>query len=183
MPASDTEISKFLSYVLRHAPQEIGLVLDSEGWTDYADLSRRICAKFGVTDADIRRMIDENPKKRFTLAADRIRAAQGHSVDVKLELQPVPPPAALYHGTTAAAWEKIRLEGLQPINRTHVHLSPDLETARIVAVRRKGPHILLTVDAASMAAQGYAFLVADNGVWLTAQVPPQFLSVATEIAR
>jgi putative RNA 2'-phosphotransferase len=183
MPASDTEISKFLSYVLRHAPQEIGLVLDGEGWTDYADLSRKVCAKLSVTDADIRRVIDENSKKRFTLSGDRIRAAQGHSVDVKLELQPVPPPASLYHGTTAAAWEKIRIEGLKPMDRTHVHLSPDLDTARLVAVRRKGPHILLTVDAAAMAAQGYAFLVADNGVWLAAQVPPQFLSVATEIAR
>ena len=108
MPANDTEISKFLSYVLRHAPQEIGLDLDSEGWTDYAELSRKICAKFGVLDADIRRVIDENAKKRFTLVGDRIRAAQGHSVDVKLELQPVAPPVALFHGTTADAGEAER---------------------------------------------------------------------------
>src|SRR5262249_37189623 len=124
MPASDTEISKFLSFVLRHAPQEIGLTLDSEGWTDYPELSRKVALKCGVTDADIRRVIDENPKKRFTLSGDRIRAAQGHSVDVKLELQPIAPPAALYHGTTAQAWEQIRVSGLKPMTRTHVHLSP-----------------------------------------------------------
>jgi putative RNA 2'-phosphotransferase len=183
MPASDTEISKFLSYVLRHAPQEIGLSLDSEGWTGYSELSQKICTKFGVTDADIRRVIDENPKKRFTLSGNRIRAAQGHSIDVKLELSPVPPPAVLYHGTTDEAWEQIRVSGLKPMGRTHVHLSPDIVTARVVAVRRKGPHILLTIDTAAMANQGYSFFVADNGVWLTAEVPPQFLSVATETDR
>lgn len=180
MPTSDTEISKFLSYVLRHAPQEIGLTLDNENWADYPELSRKVCAKFAVADADIRRVISENTKKRFTLAGDRIRAAQGHSVDVKLELPPVNPPAILYHGTTAAAWEDISLSGLKPMGRTHVHLSPDLETARIVAVRRKGPHVLLALDTEAMAGQGHAFFVADNGVWLTAEVPPQFLTVIPE---
>ena len=180
MPPSDTEISKFLSYVLRHAPQEAGLTLDDEGWTDYPELSRKVSVKFGVTDADIRRVIAENPKKRFTLSGDRIRAAQGHSVEVKLELAPSPPPAVLYHGTTAEAWESIRLSGLKPMQRTHVHLSPDLATARTVAVRRKGPHILLKVDAAAMTDHGYAFLVADNGVWLAAEVPLQFLTVIPE---
>jgi len=182
MPASDTEISKFLSYVLRHAPQEIGLTLDDEGWTDYPELSRKVCAKFGVADADIRRVIDENTKKRFTLSGDRIRAAQGHSVEVKLKLPPAIPPAALYHGTTAYAWEDIQRSGLKPMDRTHVHLSPDVGTARAVAVRRKGPHILLTVDTVAMAGHGYAFFVADNGVWLTAEVPPQFLTVIPENA-
>src|ERR1700754_733911 len=107
MPASDTEASKFLSYVLRHAPQEIGLMLDSEGWTDYAELSRKVSKKLGVADADIRRVIDENAKKRFTLSGDRIRAAQGHSVEVNLALQPAVAPAVLYHGTTHEAWEQI----------------------------------------------------------------------------
>jgi putative RNA 2'-phosphotransferase len=181
MPASDTEISKFLSYVLRHAPQEIGLVLDQEGWTDYSGLSRRVCEKLEVTDFDIRRAIDENPKKRFTLDGDRIRAAQGHSVDVDLALSAATPPAVLYHGTTSDAWEKIRDTGLKPMSRTHVHLSPDIETAKLVAIRRRGPHVLLTVDTSAMSAQGYTFHVADNGVWLTAKVPSQFLSPLPEI--
>jgi putative RNA 2'-phosphotransferase len=183
MPTSDTEISKFLSYVLRHAPQELGLTLGDEGWTDYSEFSRKVCERLGVTDTDIRRVIAENAKKRFTLSGDRIRAAQGHSVDVKLELPAVVPPAALYHGTTAEAWEHIKSSGLKPMGRTHVHLSPDLDTARAVAVRRKGPHILLRVDTRAMANQGYSFFVADNGVWLTAEVPSHFLTVTTETAR
>ena len=183
MATSDTEISKFLSYVLRHAPQELGLALDAEGWTDYPELSRKICAKFDVSDADIRRVIDENSKKRFTLDGNRIRAAQGHSVDVDLKLSVAVPPTRLYHGTTADAWTAIAETGLQPMSRTHVHLSPDIETARLVAIRRKGPHVLLTVDTSRMSAKGYTFHVADNGVWLTAKVPPEFLSPLSEIER
>lgn len=175
MRASDTEISKFLSYVLRHAPQEIGIVLDDAGWTDYEQLSRNLCAKLDVTDADIRRVIADNPKKRFTLDEDRIRAAQGHSVDVTLGLAASEPPNVLFHGTTATAWEIIRIDGLRPMTRTHVHLSPDIETARMVASRRKVPHVLLTVDALGMAAASHAFHLADNGVWLTLSAPPQFL--------
>jgi putative RNA 2'-phosphotransferase len=181
MPASDTEISKFLSYVLRHAPEELGLNLDPEGWTDYKDLSAKICAKFEISDSDIRRVVDENPKKRFTLLENRIRAAQGHSVGVDLALKPVMPPAILYHGTTMDAWGEIKRTGLRPMERNHVHLSRDIETAAKVAARRKGPHALLSIDAAAMHAQGYTFLVADNGVWLTGDVPPQFLSPAPEI--
>jgi putative RNA 2'-phosphotransferase len=183
MPATDTEISKFLSYVLRHAPQELGLALDAEGWTDYSDLSRKLCEKFDIVDADIRRVIAENPKKRFTLSGDRIRAAQGHSVEVDLGLKPQSPPDILYHGTTGKAWEAIGISGLKPMNRTHVHLSPDLETARTVAIRRKGPHVLLKVDSRAMQAAGYAFFAADNGVWLTHEVPPDYLSAVTETSQ
>ena len=180
MPDSDTEISKFMSYVLRHAPHELDLMLTTDGWTDYVAFSARLCAKLGVTDADIRRVIDDNAKKRFTLANGRIRAAQGHSVKVDLDLKPMTPPALLYHGTTTEAWVTIRESGLKPMGRTHVHLSPDLETARIVAVRRKGPHLLLKVDAAAMQAQGFTFFVADNGVWLAHEVPPTYLSIVSE---
>ena len=183
MPATDTEISKFMSYVLRHAPHELGLTLADDGWTDYAEFSAKLCEKLGVTDADIRRVIDENAKKRFTLADGRIRAAQGHSVSVDLDLAPRTPPAVLYHGTTAEAWKTIRETGLKPMNRIHVHLSRDLETARTVAVRRKGPHVLLKVDAAAMHSAGMAFFMADNGVWLTGTVPPAHLSLVPEIDR
>lgn len=180
MPASDTEISKFMSNVLRHAPQELELTLTEDGWTDYAAFSTKLCEKFGVSDADLRRVIDENAKKRFTLVDGRIRAAQGHSVNVELNLAPQAPPALLYHGATAEAWAMIRVTGLKPMGRTHVHLSLDLETARIVAVRRKGPHVLLKVDAAAMQVAGFAFFVADNGVWLTHEVPPTHLSIVSE---
>jgi putative RNA 2'-phosphotransferase len=180
VPANETEISRFLSYILRHAPQELGLVLDDEGWTDYSELSRKVCEKFGIVDSDIQRVIAENPKNRFTLAGDRIRAAQGHSVEVDLGLKPQTPPDILFHGTTGKARDAIRQSGLKPMGRTHVHLSPDLETARTVAIRRKGPHVLLKVDSHTMQAQGFAFFAADNGVWLTHEVPPDYLSAVTE---
>lgn len=183
MPASDTEISKFMSYVLRHAPQELDLALDAEGWNDYAEFSRKLCKKLGVADDDIRRVIAENSKKRFTLADGRIRAAQGHSIGVDLNLTPATPPETLYHGTTVQAWQTIREVGLKPMQRTHVHLSPDLETARIVAIRRKGPHVLLKVDARAMLAEGYTFFMADNGVWLTQHVPPGFLGPISETVQ
>jgi putative RNA 2'-phosphotransferase len=180
MPSNDTEISKFMSYVLRHAPHELGLSLSEDGWTDYTAFSAKLCQKFGIGDRDIRRVIDENAKKRFTLVDGRIRAAQGHSVNVKLDLATRVPPALLYHGTTAEAWAAIRDSGLKPMNRTHVHLSADLESARTVAIRRKGPHVLLRVDAAAMQAAGFAFFVADNGVWLTLEVPSIYLSTVPE---
>ena len=180
MPATDTEISKFLSYVLRHAPQELSLVLDPEGWTDYSELSSKVCEKFGIVDSDIQRVIAENPKNRFTLAGSRIRAAQGHSVEVDLGLKPQSPPDILFHGTTGKAWDVIRQSGLKPMGRTHVNLSPDLETALMDAIRSKGPHVLLKVDSRAMQAQGFAFFAADNGVWLTHEVPPDYLSAVTE---
>jgi putative RNA 2'-phosphotransferase len=180
MPASDTEISKLMSYVLRHAPHELDLTLTDDGWTDYAEFSSKLCARLDVTDADILRVIEENAKKRFTLADGRIRAAQGHSVKIDLDLKPQAPPALLYHGTTAEAWNAIRESGLKPMNRTHVHLSPDLETPRAVAIRRKGPHVLLKVDAAAMHGVGFTFFVADNGVWLAHEVPPSHLIIVPE---
>ncbi|SMC81605.1 RNA 2'-phosphotransferase [Rhizobium sp. RU36D] len=179
---SDTDLSKFMSYILRHAPEELGLALDDAGWTDYDVFSQRVCERIGVTDDDIIRVISTNSKKRFTLDGSRIRAAQGHSVGVDLAAQVAAATDVLYHGTTAEAWASIQTAGLKPMDRTHVHLSADLETARQVAGRRKGPHVLLMVPARQMEAKGYSFLRADNGVWLTANVPADFLSIVSEIA-
>jgi len=174
---SDTDISKFLSYVLRHAPHEAGLVLDENGWADFGILSQAVKAKFPVEDSDLLRVIAENPKKRFTLDGNRIRAAQGHSVEVELALKPVTPPAVLYHGTTQESWMLIAVSGLQKMDRTHVHLSADIDTARTVAKRRKGPHALLSVASSTMFSQGHHFFLADNGVWLCDHVPTPFLTV------
>ena len=171
-----TEVSKFMSYVLRHAPHEAGLILDSEGWVPFNDLKRAVLDRFDVTDADIHEVIDSNPKKRFTLSGDRIRAAQGHSVEVDLALSPAVPPSRLFHGTTLESWPAIQSSGLKKMQRHHVHLSPDIETARIVATRRKGDYIILEIDAARMHSEGHSFFVSDNGVWLTDHVPSQYLS-------
>lgn len=171
-----TDISKFMSYVLRHAPHEVGLHLDSEGWVPFSDLKKVVLDRFDVSEADILEVIASNPKKRFTLMDDRIRAAQGHSVAVDLALNASVPPSMLFHGTALESWPAIQTSGLKKMQRHHVHLSPDVETAKIVATRRKGDYIILEIDAARMHAEGHSFFVSDNGVWLTDHVPSQYLS-------
>ncbi|MBB6485255.1 RNA 2'-phosphotransferase [Rhizobium lusitanum] len=171
-----TEISKFMSYALRHAPHEAGLALDSEGWVPFDDLKKTVLDRFDVTEADILEVIESNPKKRFTLLGDRIRAAQGHSVTVDLALNSATPPSKLFHGTSLESWSAIQSSELNKMQRHHVHLSPDIETAKIVATRRKGDYIILEIDAARMHADGHSFFVSDNGVWLTDHVPSQYLS-------
>ncbi len=174
---NDKTISKFLSLVLRHQPETIGLTLDPAGWTDLGDLVTKACA-YGqaVTEDDVRRIVAESDKQRFTLSPDglRIRAAQGHSVTVALGLTPVTPPDILFHGTATRFADAIRAEGLKPQSRQQVHLSGDEETAVKVG-QRHGKPIIFRVAAGRMQAEGFAFYQADNGVWLTDAVPPQFL--------
>lgn len=172
-----TEISKFLSYVLRHAPQSIGLTLDTNGWADVDEL----LVKAGVSGWDFDRaalgqVVSTSDKQRFTLSDDgsRIRAAQGHSVAVDLDIAPMAPPAMLFHGTAVRNVEAIMAEGLRPGQRQKVHLSLDEATAAKVG-QRHGKPVVLRVDAAGMHAQGLSFWRAENGVWLTDHVPPQFL--------
>ncbi|MEH3144306.1 MAG: RNA 2'-phosphotransferase [Methylobacterium frigidaeris] len=171
------EISKFLSYVLRHAPETIGLRLDPNGWAE-VDVLLENARKAGKRfDRDtLHRVVAENDKQRFTLSGDgrRIRAAQGHSVAVDLALVPSEPPALLYHGTATRNLEAIFAEGLIPGRRRHVHLSATPEVARAVGERHGKPTVL-TVDAARMHGEGHRFLRADNGVWLTDRVPAGFL--------
>ncbi|PDT18138.1 RNA 2'-phosphotransferase [Rhizobium sp. J15] len=174
----ETEVSKYMSYVLRHAPEAAGLTLDAEGWVSFDELEKALTSKYDVSRADIIEIIDNNPKKRFTLADNRIRANQGHSVEVDLALKAVEPPAILFHGTSQASWPSIEREGLKKMERHHVHLSADIETAKIVATRRKGDYIILRVDAAAMFSKGHSFFVSDNGVWLAESVPVQFLSLS-----
>ncbi|MBY5363019.1 RNA 2'-phosphotransferase [Rhizobium leguminosarum] len=173
----ETEVSKYMSYVLRHAPDAAGLMLDSEGWVSFEELEKVLASKYDVSRADIIEIVDNNPKKRFTLADGRIRANQGHSVDVDLALNQVEPPAALFHGTSLTNWHSIEREGLKKMQRHHVHLSADVEMAKIVAARRKGEHIILRVDAARMFSEGHSFFVSDNRVWLAESVPVQYLSL------
>ncbi|MCA1378417.1 MULTISPECIES: RNA 2'-phosphotransferase [unclassified Bradyrhizobium] len=178
MPINDTQLSKFLSLVLRHQPETIGLVLDSHGWASIDDLIAKANAagtKFGRDD--LLRVVAESDKKRFSLSpgTDRIRAAQGHSVSVELGLAPQEPPSILYHGTATRFVEAILSEGLKPQARQQVHLSSDEATAQRVGQRHGKPHIF-KVDAGSMNAKGFKFFRAENGVWLTDHVPPEFLA-------
>lgn len=174
-----TEISKFLSYVLRHAPESIGLSLNANGWADVDELLARAGqAGRHIDAATLRAVVAESDKQRFTLSEDgrRIRAVQGHSVAVNLGLEPVAPPAHLYHGTATRNLNAILADGLKPGRRQQVHLSPDPDTARKVGARHGKP-VVLVVDAARMHGDGLSFYRADNGVWLTDCVPELYLSL------
>lgn len=172
--------SKFLSLVLRHQPDVIGLSLDAEGWADIDDLIRLARGRKPLTRALIEAAVENNNKQRFATSADgrRIRARQGHSIDVDLGFVPVTPPARLYHGTATRFVESIRREGLDKRSRRHVHLSADADTARNVGARHGTPAILV-VHAAEMAAAGHAFYRSENGVWLTDAVPAAFIDSGT----
>ena len=176
------KLSKYLARHLRHDPARLGLVLQPGGWVDVDDLLHA-CATRGMamSRAELDEVVERNDKKRYSFDAvgTRIRANQGHSAAVDLQLQPAEPPAELFHGTAAASVDAIMRSGLLPMSRHHVHLSLDTETARRVGARHGKP-IVLRVDAAAAAASGSVFFVSDNGVWLVDEVPPAFLTVVGE---
>ncbi|MEU0146557.1 RNA 2'-phosphotransferase [Streptomyces sp. NPDC006288] len=169
------KVSKYLSKHLRHEPDRIGITLDPHGWVPVDELLRA-CADhgFSFTRAELDHVVAVNDKQRFTVAGDRIRASQGHTVPVDLGLPAAEPPTHLYHGTVARTLHTIRTEGLRPMARHHVHLSPDRATAVRVGARRGVP-VVLAVDAGAMHRAGHLFHVSANGVWLTGHVPPEFL--------
>lgn len=173
MPVSDVALSKRLAHVLRHRPDAVGLELDPAGWVDLDDL----VAALGVTREQVEHVVRTNDKQRYALVGDRIRAQQGHSVPVDLGLEPVSPPAVLWHGTVATAVPQVLREGLQRRARHAVHLSPDPQTAVRVGARRGRP-ALLRIDAAGLAQAGAVFTLSGHGVWLVDEVPPAHLSVA-----
>ncbi len=165
-------ISKRLARHLRHDPAAIGLTLSPDGWAPVDALLRALA----ITREQLDEVVETNNKRRFAFdeTGTRIRASQGHSVDVDLGLADAVPPDVLYHGTVAKFLDAILREGLRPMNRHAVHLSATVDTARIVGARRGKP-VILRVDAAGMAAAGHPFQVSANGVWLTAAVPPVYL--------
>ncbi|WP_406270512.1 RNA 2'-phosphotransferase [Streptomyces sp. NBC_00191] len=169
------KVSKYLSKHLRHQPERIGLTLDENGWVAVEELMRAAAAHgFRFTRAELDHVVAVNDKKRFTIDGTRIRANQGHTVEVDLDLPTAEPPAYLYHGTVARSLDAIRAEGLRPMKRHHVHLSRDRETATRVGARRGRP-VVLSVDAGAMHRAGHLFRVSANGVWLADAVPPEFL--------
>jgi len=171
---NDVALSKKLSLWLRHKPQAAGLTLDEAGWTDVAAVLSALGP--GVDMARLREVVRSSDKQRFELSEDgsRIRARQGHSVEVELGWPEAAPPDILYHGTVATALDPIRAEGLRPMKRHHVHLSPDEATAVKVGARRGQP-VILKVRAAELAATGQPFYLTSNNVWLTETVPPAFI--------
>jgi len=173
-------VSKFLSKHLRLDPAGIGLTLEDSGWVPI-DVLLDGCRQAGleITRHDLAEIVATSDKQRFAFdeTGIRIRANQGHSVEVDLQLQAAAPPAVLYHGTGSRAVDPILREGLRKMRRHHVHLSPDVETATRVGARHGRPAVFV-VDAAAMARAGRVFYVSANGVWLTDEVPPEFLHLA-----
>ena len=166
-----------MSKHLRHQPERLGLTLQPGGWVPVVDLLAA-CARHNVplSRAELDEVVARNNKRRFSFdpTGTLIRANQGHSVAVDLQLEPVEPPAVLYHGTGHGAAETITREGLRRMARHHVHLSSDRETARIVGARHGRP-VVFAVDTAAMCAAGHLFYRSDNGVWLVGHVPPAYL--------
>lgn len=171
--------SKFLSYILRHHPESIGLMLDENGWADVATLLQKMNANNQSISFDgLQELVANNDKKRFIFNEDqsKIRASQGHSIEVNLQMQPTPPPATLYHGTASRFVEKIILEGLQKMSRQHVHLSATVETA-ITVGSRHGKPVVLCIQSEAMQRDGHLFYLSENNVWLTEQVPTLYITV------
>ncbi len=172
-----TKLSKFLSLVLRHNPGAIGLTLDRNGWADVEDLlaAMQRCGK-PLDRAILERIVETDNKQRYRFCSNgkRIRANQGHSIDVDLQFKPVEPPEHLYHGTATRFVTSIRAEGLQSRSRQFVHLSHDVNTALKVA-QRHGKPVILTIAAGRMAQAGHEFYLSENGVWLASEVPVTFI--------
>ena len=184
MHADRAQLSKFFSFVLRHKPDAIGLTLDAQGWASIDELIERGNASGTQFNRDdLQQVVETSDKKRFSISTDgqRIRAAQGHSVAVELGLSPHEPPSVLYHGTARRFVDSILSKGLRPQDRQHVHLSIDEATARRVG-QRHGEPVIFKIEALRMHAKGFKFFLADNGVWLTHQVPPEFFAPSSSAA-
>jgi putative RNA 2'-phosphotransferase len=170
--------SKFLSLVLRHKPDEIGLTLDPNGWVDVQELITKANSKGIRLDATLLdEIVEKNDKKRFAFNSDKtkIRANQGHSLTtVDLQLKPTVPPDTLYHGTATRFWDSIVKVGLIKGSRQYVHLSPDEKTAIKVGQRHGTPKVL-KIDAKTMHDKGIEFFISDNGVWLTDFVASEYI--------
>ena len=172
-------VSKYLARHLRHDPERLGLVLEPGGWVPIADLlSGAADDHFPISREELLEVVARNDKQRFAFddTGERIRANQGHSTEVDLQLESKTPPGVLYHGTATVHLDEVLRTGLKRMARHHVHLSSTPETARAVGTRHGKP-IILVVDATAMAAAGILFYQSANGVWLVDAVPPEYLRV------
>ncbi len=175
------KLSKFLSLVLRHKPETIGLKLTHEGWANTSELIEKMSAQGTKINLEtLKNIVETNNKKRFIFNSDQslIRANQGHSIQIDLGLQPQQPPSILYHGTATRFLDSIMKTGIEKRDRHHVHLSADIDTAKDVG-QRHGKPVILEVNAAAMYDDGIHFYISDNNVWLVDHVAPNYLRVAT----
>lgn len=176
-----TQISKYLSYLLRHNPAEIGLELDEYGWADISQLIALSDPKLSLSIEVIEKVVRESDKQRFRLdeTGTRIKANQGHSFKVANDFDVKEPPDRLYHGTAERNVASIITNGLLKQKRHHVHLSQDIDTATAVG-KRYGKPVLFQIDSRKMHADGYVFYISQNNVWLTEHVPSAYLRLIDE---
>lgn len=175
-PLNLMRISKLISLVLRHKPEEIGLTLDEHGWGNVEELLTKMQPRYDIDMATLEEIVRTNNKQRFSFdkTHTKIRANQGHSIEVDVELQEAVPPEILYHGTGEKSVVAIDEKGLLPMNRLHVHLSGDEETAIRVG-KRHGKLVIYKVKSGEMSRDGYIFYLSVNNVWLTKEVPVKYL--------
>lgn len=175
-----TRTSMFLSLILRHKPEVIGITLDEHGWADIDELIDGINThdkKYNINREILNQIVETDEKQRYAISPDGklIRANQGHSIPVDVELEEIEPPEELFHGTAERFSKSIEQQGILPQSRLYVHLSKDVQTAEKVGMRHGKP-IVYRVNSGEMFRQGYKFYISLNGVWLTKNVPPQFLT-------
>ncbi|MDO4197568.1 MAG: RNA 2'-phosphotransferase [Erysipelotrichaceae bacterium] len=173
----EKDISRFISLILRHKPEEIGITLDEHGWANVDELLEGLQSVCEIDFSLLEKIVAEDEKQRYSFNEDRtlIRANQGHSIPVDVELEIQTPPDILYHGTGEKYTSSIDVQGLIPKSRLYVHLSKDYETAVKVG-KRHGKPVVYEVNAKSMNEQGYVFYCSVNGVWLTKRVPVEYLT-------
>ncbi len=173
---SEQDVSKFIALILRHKPEAIGISLDEHGWANVNDLIEGISKAYPLSLEQLENIVSTDNKQRYSFNEDHtlIRANQGHSVPVDVELPKKDPPPVLYHGTGEKYVSSIMQNGLIPKSRLYVHLSADIQTAEIVG-KRHGRPVVFVVDSKSMNSDGYDFFLSVNGVWLTKTVPVRYL--------
>ena len=173
---SANEISRFIAFILRHKPEAIGISLDEHGWANVKELIEGISKQYSFDREMLEEIVATDNKQRYSFNEDHtlIRANQGHSISVDVELKKVSPPEILYHGSAEKYEESIAVQGLIPKSRLYVHLSKDYDTAVNVG-KRHGKPVIYKVLSAKMEQDGYEFFLSENGVWLTKSVPVKYL--------
>lgn len=177
----EIKISKMLSYILRHRPETVNVVLDENGFinTDILLLNIKKYKNINISKEELLYVVENNEKKRFKIEDEKIRASQGHSIDIDLDLKEKIPPTILYHGTSKRFINSIKKDGLKKMSRNHVHLSDNFDTALSVGKRHGEPEVLL-INAEKMHNDGYKFYLSDNNVWLVFDVDIKYIEFGKE---